>query len=157
MNAPVPGAIYQIIGRMTVPELCQAICTTMETGKTGTPVNVRLHWEFTESADELGHVAVAAVAIADQALRLDEPVWRIRRHPSGRVMHILGKDRNGRTLMVSLTAEASPQAALTIFGNHGIVRLDDGWIDPDSITPPDNDCRWLSGLQSAIDASVSGE
>lgn len=142
--------IQQIVGRMTVSELCGSIRTVLETGRLGTPVNVRLHWEFSESASLLQTVLTTAVAIADQALQLDEPVWRGRRHESGRTLNLLGSDRRGRTLMITLVADSNPHIALTIFGNHGIVRLDDGWVDLNSIVEPAKDYSWNAAIQAAF-------
>lgn len=159
MNAPTSRTIQQIIGRITVSELCQAIDTTMKTGQAGVPVNVRLHWEFQEPAAELGRIAIGAVTLADRVLRLDKPVWRVRRHSSERILNIIGTDRGGRSLMISLVAESLPWAALTVFGNHGIVRLDSSfnWIDPESISEPAGECSWLAEFRTAIaDGESSG-
>lgn len=142
--------IQQIVGRMTVAELCESIRSVLETGRLGTPVNVRLHWEFSESASLLQKVLAAAVEITDAALKLEEPVWRGRQHESGRTLNLLGSDRLGRTLMITLVAEAKPQTALTIFGNHGIVRLDEGWVDPNSIVEPVKERSWQSDLEEAM-------
>ncbi|NQV28837.1 MAG: hypothetical protein HQ518_31165 [Rhodopirellula sp.] len=143
-------AIQQMIGRMTVRELSDSIRAVLESGRLGTPVNVRLHWEISEPASRLSTVSAAAVAIADLALQLDEPTWRVRRHASGKTLNVLGSDRQGRTLMISLVAEATPLTALTIFGNHGLVRLDDGWVDPDSIPESPEHYRWAESLQAAM-------
>lgn len=149
-NTESARPIQQIVGRMTVSELCDSVRTVLETGRLGIPVNVRLHWEFSESASLLPTVLTGAVVIADQALQLEEPVWRGRQHESGRTLNLLGSDRRGRTLMITLVAEAKRQTALTIFGNHGIVRLDEGWVDPNSIVEPVKELSWLSDLQEAM-------
>ena len=149
-TAETARPIQQNVGRITVSELCDSIRTVLDSGRLGTPVNVRLHWEFSESASLLQTVLVAAVAIADLALQLEEPVWRVRRHESGRTLNLLGSDRRGRTLMITLVAEATPQAALTIFGNHGIVRLDEGWVDLNSIVESAKELSWIAGIQAAF-------
>jgi hypothetical protein len=149
-TAEIARPIKQIVGRMTVSELCDSIRTVLDTGRLGTPVNVRLHWEFSESARLLQTVLTTAVTIADLALQLEEPTWRVRRHESGRTLNLLGSDRRGRTLMVSLVAEAPPRTALTIFGNHGIVRLDEGWVDLTSIAESAKELSWIAGIQTAF-------
>jgi hypothetical protein len=149
-TAETARPIQQIVGRMTVSELCDSIRTVLETGRIGTPVNVRLHWEFSESAKLLQTVLTTAVAIADLALQLEEPVWRGRQHASGRTLNLLGSDRRGRTLMITLVAEATSQTALTIFGNHGIVRLDEGWVDLNSIVEPAKELSWIAAIQAAF-------
>jgi hypothetical protein len=142
--------VRQNVYRITFRELCNSIHAVLETGRLGTPVNVRLHWEFAESEAFLPVIAKAAVAIADEALQLVEPTWRVRRHSTGRTVNILGSDTRGRTLMVSLATLSEPRTAMTIFGNHGIVRLDDGWVDPNSIPESLDDRTWSAGLQAAV-------
>lgn len=136
--------------RIAFSELCSSISAALETGRPGTPVNVRLHWEFAEHVDISASILPAAVAIADVALKLKSPTWRVRRHATGRNLNVLGSDQRGRTLMISLVSESTPQTALTIFGNHGIVRLDDGWVDPESIPESFDHCEWLASLHAAI-------
>ena len=145
-----PCEAHQLIGRMTVSELCDSVRRVLESGRLGTPVNVRLHWEFCESEASFPAIATTAVAIADVALQLQEPVWRVRRHSSGRTLNILGNDQRGRTLMISLVAKSAPQTAMTIFGNHGIVRREDGWVDPQSVPESLEDCQWAAALKAAI-------
>ena len=52
--------------------------------------------------------------------------------------------------MITLVAESMPQTALTIFGNHGIVRLDEGWVDPNSIGEPVKELSWIAAIQAAF-------
>lgn len=136
--------------RITYSELCDSISAVLETGRLGTPVNVRLHWEFSEHPDVSVRRLSAAVAIADLVLKLISPTWRVRRHTTGRTLNVLGSDQRGRTLMISLVSESTPQTALTVFGNHGIVRLDDGWVDPTTIPESFEHCEWFAGLNAAI-------
>ena len=136
--------------RIAFSELCGSITAVLETGRPGTPVNVRLHWEFAERVDVSTSILPAAVAIADVALKLKSPTWRVRRDATGRTLNVLGSDQRGRTLMISLVSESTPQTALTIFGNHGIVRLDDGWVDPETIPESFDHCEWLASLHAAI-------
>ena len=142
--------VQQIVGLMTVSELCDSVRTVLETGRLGTPVNVRLHWEFSEPASLLQTVLTTAVEIADLALQLKEPIWRLRQHESGRTLNLLGSDRRGRTLMITLVAEASPQTALTIFGNHGILQLNEGWLDPNSIVDSARQLSWVADIHAVF-------
>lgn len=144
--------IQQCLNRITFAELCNSVRAVLEAGRLGTPVNVRLHWEFGESEAGFPAVLTAAVAIADEALQLDETTWRVRRHASGRMLNVLGSDGQGRTLLITLVARSEPRTAMTIFGNHGIVRLDEGWVDPDSVLDSLEDCSWHPGLQAALQA-----
>lgn len=149
VNASV-HPISQCSCRITFSELCNSISAVLETGRLGTPVNVRLHWEFSEHADVSTGILSTAVAIADLVLNLKSPTWRIRRHTTGRTLNVLGSDQRGRTLMISLVSESTPQTALTVFGNHGIVRLDDGWVDPATIPESFEHYEWFAGLHAAV-------
>lgn len=142
--------ISQCSCRITFSELCDSISAVLETGRLGTPVNVRLHWEFSEHANASTGILPAAVAIADHALKLESPTWRVRRHTTGRTLNVLGSDQRGRSLMISLVSESTPQTAITIFGNHGIVRLDDGWVDPATIPESFEHYEWFAGLHAAF-------
>lgn len=149
VNASV-RPISQCSCRITFSELCDLISVVLETGRPGIPVNVRLHWEFSEHADVLARILYAAVAIADHALKLESPTWRVRRHTTNRTLNVLGSDQRGRSLMISLVSESTPQTALTIFGNHGIVRLDDGWVDPATVPESFEHYEWFAGLRAAV-------
>lgn len=143
-------ALSQRSYRITFSELCDSIGAVLETGRLGTPVNVRLHWEFSENADVSTSILLAAIAIADCALKLKSPTWRVRRHATGRTLNVLGSDSRGQTLMISLVSKSTPQTALTVFGNHGIVRLDDGWVDPTTTPESFEHYEWFANLHAAI-------
>jgi len=136
--------------RITYSELCDSISAVLETGRLGTPVNVRLHWEFSEHTDVSASILCTAVAIADLALKLKSSTWRVRRHPTGRTLNVLGSDQRGRTLMISLVSESEPRTALSIFGNHGIVRLDNGWVDPATIPESFEHYEWFADFHAAV-------
>ncbi|MDA0284286.1 MAG: hypothetical protein O3B13_06675 [Planctomycetota bacterium] len=142
--------IQRNLGKVTFSELCTSIRSVINTGRLGTPVNVRLHWEFQESKTELSAVLTGAVALADEALKLNSPTWRVRRHPCGRTLNVLGSDSHGRTVMVTLVAESEPRTEITVFGNHGIVRFEDGWIDPHSIPMSLDEHSWVPELLVAL-------
>lgn len=153
MNAVGNLTIEQKLKRITFDDLRCSVRSVADTGRVGTPVNVRLHWEFPESEARLPDALFAAVAIADEVLRMNEPSWRVRRHASGRTLNVLGSDLQGRTLMVTLVAGSIPGTALTVFGNHGIVRLEDGWVALNSIPDSFEQQRWVAGLMSAVSES----
>lgn len=142
--------IEQKLKRITFNELCSSIHSALNADRLGTPVNVRLHWEFAESESVLTNATIIAVAVADEALQLDKPEWRVRRHASGKTINVMGSDKNGRTLMITLVAHSKPATALTIFGNHGIVRLEEGWIDLESAPDSFTDRPWAADLQAAL-------
>ena len=149
-------SVLNSVSRIACSELCDSVERVIQTGRLGTPVSVRLYWEFRESTGQLNTVLAAAVSIADCALGLETPVWRIRRHASGRTLNVIGTDQRGRSLMISLVARSTPQTALTVFGNHGIVRLDEGWIDPDTLPESFEDRTWFAGLQAAVSGASTG-
>jgi hypothetical protein len=149
-TATPSATVQQCVSRITFVELSQSVRSVLETGRLGTPVNVRLHWEFSDQECDIPAVLAAAVAIADEALQLEQPTWRVRRHATGRTLNVLGTDQRGRTLLITLVARSEPRTAMTMFGNHGIVRFEDGWVDPDSIPDSLVDHNWFPGLQAAL-------
>lgn len=104
-------------------ELQAALAQAIATGHAGTLVSARLHWQvpFTVSLDD---AAVVATELLDRSLHLTTLQWRIHRSQLGGLLHVLGTDDRGRTLVVTLNHGPTSEAQLTIFGNHGVVRLD---------------------------------
>lgn len=122
-SATVPGTV-------TLESVRSAIQASVRSGRIGTPVNVRIHWQFSD----LNPSAAAAVAVqlADAALSLDNPAWRAR---SGKAdsktsqLNVLGEDASGKTVLASLVRGPVPEFAITVFGNHGTLKLEHAALD----------------------------
>jgi len=104
-------------------ELHAALVQAVATGQAGTLVSARMHWQlpFTASLDD---GAVVAVEMLDRTLQMTTTHWRIRRSKLGSLLHALGTDDRGRTLVITVNHGPTSEAQLTVFGNHGVVRLD---------------------------------
>jgi hypothetical protein len=137
---------------VTLDALLSAIRNAVDSGRIGTPVNVRLHWQFSETG--VKHAALVAVRIADEALALEEPAWRVRASEleaaKGRILNVLGEDRRGRTLLATLCRGEANEFALTVFGNHGTLRLEHAGLDATSLDALDTEGNWRQSLVEAI-------
>ncbi|MFP6764129.1 MAG: hypothetical protein VB858_10935, partial [Planctomycetaceae bacterium] len=68
-----------------------------------------------------------------------------------RFLNVLGKDCHGRTLLVTVCQGAAPEFALTVFGNHGVLRLEHAGLD---VSLPEAretaEPEWRQGLLQAM-------
>ena len=139
-------------GTVSLDALLTAVRNAVDSGRIGSPVNVRVHWQF--SGTDVKAAALAAVRIADEALALDEPAWRVRtgklEASKGRMLNVLGEDRRGRTLLATLCRGEANEFALTVFGNHGTLRLEHAGLDENSLGAVDSDAAWRQSLAEAI-------
>ena len=135
---------------VSLNDLKAAIVAALATGRAGEIVSVRLHWPLPETTATERQILIAAVDLVDVALRLGPTRWRQRRAGNGRLLHLLGVDDRGRTAVVTVTCGISDNARLTIFGNHGVVRLEQADLQiefpADDIAPQR---PWLAGLGDA--------
>lgn len=120
-----------LLTSISLSELRASLQAALATGKAGEIVNVRLHWQLPVSEvsidDHKGLLLQAllnAVDLCDVALQLGPVTWRIRLSSNARLVHAMGVDDRGRTLIVSVADDADPLVQLTVFGNHGVIRLD---------------------------------
>lgn len=129
--------LRRLVNSVTFDDLAQAIRNAIQAERIGVPVSVRLHWEFEEAPVDLRAVADSAIALADAALKFDEPVWRERPQETGKTLNLLGSDKRGRTALLTLVAASEPSISLTVYGNHGVVRLEDAVLDRATIPESD--------------------
>ncbi len=120
-----------LLTSISLPELRTSLHAALATGKAGEIVNVRLHWQLplgdvstVEVTGSLLQVLLKAVDLCDIALRLGPTTWRVRVSFPARLVHAMGVDDRGRTLIVSVADDADSLVQLTVFGNHGVIRLD---------------------------------
>lgn len=148
MNAPAT-----VPGQVTFESVLSSIRTAVDSGRIGTPVSVRIHWQCSSSS--LREAAVVAVRIADAALTLETPSWRTRPDgtitPQSRILNILGEDRRGRTLLATLCSGSANELTVTVFGNHGTLRLEHAGLDEGSLTSVNCEApAWQQSLVEAI-------
>lgn len=132
---------------VSLDELKAAIVAAIANGRIGEVVSVRLHWPLPESDVSERRILIAAVDLIDVALKLGPTRWRLRRAADGRLLHLHGVDDRGRTTVVTVTRGLADKAQLTLFGNHGIVRLDQANIQHELPSENADQPRpWLAGL-----------
>ena len=136
---------------VSLNDLKTAILAALATGRAGEIVCVRLHWPLPETQNAAERqVLIAAVDLVDVALNLGPTRWRLRRAGDGRLLHLLGVDDRGRTAVVTVTRGVTDKAQLTLFGNHGVVRLDQADIQDDLASAnADRPRPWLAGIEEA--------
>ena len=144
-----PSAVALTPGVVCLDSIKTTLLASIGSGRVGDPVNVRLHWQTGNSAADLADAAVVAVSLADSILSLADPVWHVRVGAAGRMLHVLASDDRGRTALITLCTAEQSTLALTIYGNHGVVRLDDTRVGGLSSVET-TDAAWTDSLQQAI-------
>lgn len=144
-----------LLTSISLHDLRSSLQAALATGKAGEIVNVRLHWQLplSEAAPlTLLNVLLQAVDLCDVPLQLGPTTWRVRLSSNARLVHAIGVDDRGRTLIVSIADDADPLAQLTVFGNHGVIRLDRAELTADSLTQDFADRAWSCSLITAFNA-----
>lgn len=131
-----------LLTSISLHDLRNSLQAALATGKAGDIVNVRLHWQLplagegsTAAGSRLLETLLSAVDLCDVALKLGPTNWRVRLSADARLVHAMGVDDRGRTLIVSVADAADSLAQLTVFGNHGVIRLDHAELttDPEQV------------------------
>ena len=148
-----------LLTSISLHDLRSSLQAALATGKAGEIVNVRLHWQLplsdaapTTSPISLLTALLQAVDLCDVALKLGPTTWRIRLSSNARLVHAMGVDDRGRTLIVSIADDSDSLAQLTVFGNHGVIRLDHAELSLDGLTPDIAERGWSSSLIAAFNA-----
>ena len=131
-------------------ELRAAVADVASSGQVGQPVNVRLHWDVADDSTDLADAILAAATLADAALNLTATRWTVRRDPHDRLLNALGVDDRGRTALLSACRASSEQLSLTVFGNHGVARIEQACLRnclPDDDT---TERTWQKSLRTAV-------
>lgn len=95
----------------------------------GQPVNVRLHWQAGPEASDVRQAMAEALRLANEILDLSDPTVTTRSAEDGLILHALVRDTQGRSALISIAAGESSTLALTVYGNHGVIRLDETLCD----------------------------
>jgi len=146
------SAVIATRGVVTLSAVKTTLLAATSSGRIGEPVNVRLHWQTGKSTADLTGAAIAAAGLVDAVLRLMNPVWRVRKGADGQLLHLLGRDDNGRTTLITLGAGDKSKLAVTVYGNHGVVRMDDSPVIEPVPQEPVNEV-WNASLKRTIQAA----
>lgn len=136
-----------VSGAVTFDSVREAIRASVNSGRIGTPVNVRIHWQFSGLSPSA--VAEFAVQLADAALSLDKPAWRVRTAAENSQVNLLGEEAGGKTVLISLVRGAVPEFAVIVFGNHGTLKLEHARLDEDSL--PSGDAESMQLFSKLLD------
>ena len=131
-------------------ELQSAIADISTSGQVGETVNVRIHWDVADAERELANAITAAATLADAVLSLTETRWTVRRDANGLLLNVLGVDDRGRTALLTASRSAADRLSLTIFGNHGVARVEHARLADELLTEPVTDRVWQSSLRAAL-------
>ena len=143
------SAVVATRGVVTLSAVKTTLLAAMSSGRIGEPVNVRLHWQTGKSTADLTGTAIAAAGLVNAVLSLMNPVWRVRKGVDGQLLHLLVRDDHGRTALITLCTGDKSTLAVTVYGNHGVVRMDDSPVSEPVPQEPAND-MWNASLKRAI-------
>lgn len=131
-------------------ELQEAVAAVVTSGQVGEPVNVRVHWDVADDSAELPDAILAAATLAAAALHLTETRWTVRRDEDDRLLNILGVDDRGRTALLSVSRSAVDRISLTVFGNHGVARIEHAQSAGELPSEGSAGSVWMTTLQAAV-------
>ncbi len=132
-------------------DLLSAIHGVVTSGQVGEPVNARVHWDVADVSADLTTTILAAATLANAALKLTETRWTVRRDPHDRLLNALGVDGRGRTALLSISRAACDQLSMTVFGNHGVARIEEACL-ADALPLGDG-----SACQETLQAALRGK
>lgn len=110
---------------VSVDALQASVRTAIDSGRIGQPVNVRLHWQAGSQRDDVADAAKAALQLVESILDLSDAVVTTRSVEGGQLLHALVRDSHGRSALISIAPGVPATLALTVYGNHGVVRLEE--------------------------------
>lgn len=114
---------------VTVTAVENSVRDAVATGRIGQPVNVRLHWQAGPQVEDIKHVADTAMHLAESVLGLEDATVTTRPAEGGELLHALMQDRQGRSALISVCAGKASTLSLTVYGNHGVIRLEETVCD----------------------------
>lgn len=131
-------------------ELRSAVAGVVAGGQVGEPVNVRAHLDVANDSTGLADAVLTAATLADAALNLSETRWTVRRDAGGLLLNVLGVDDRGQTALLTASRSAVDRVSLTIFGNHGVARVERAELTEE--LPAEDGCKnaWRSSLRAAL-------
>ena len=139
---------------MTFDDLKRSLHNVSDTGKIGTPVSMRVHWQMPETSTEVC-AALASIMNLCHSVMKGSPTTVIARQTSGGTqLNVLVTLENGRTILATVGSGSVSYSVLELLliGNHGIVRLEgEDRIDKRVLTNDEGVQRW----KNAVDRSLN--
>ncbi|MBI1311694.1 hypothetical protein GC176_10405 [bacterium] len=149
------GSAASVAIPVSLAELRASIAEVAISGQVGEPVNVRLHWDVADNSIELPDAILAAATLADAALQLTGTRWTVRRASQGRLLNVLGVDDRGRTTLLSASYSVLDRVSLTVFGNHGVARIEQAQLADKLPFEIEGRPIWEQSLRLATNAATS--
>ncbi len=138
---------------MTFDDLKRTLCSVLETGKIGTPVSMRVHWQMPKTSTDVCAALASGMNLC-QSLMKDSPSTLIARQASvGTQLNVLVTLENGRTVLVTVGSGCVHDAVLELLliGNHGVVRLEgEDQIDEPLLTHDDEVQQWKTAVARSL-------
>ena len=139
---------------MTFDDLKRTLCSVLETGKIGTPVSMRVHWQIPKTSTDVCAAFASSMKLCHSVMK-GSPSTLIARQAAGSTqLNVLVTLENGRTILATIGSGCVNYAELKLLliGNHGVVRLEgEGRIDELLLTNDDEVQQW----KTAIDRSLN--
>jgi len=129
---------------MTFDDLKRSLCSLLETGKIGTPVSMRVHWQLPKTSTDVCAALASGMNLCQSVMK-DSPATLIARQASvGTQLNVLVTLENGRTIMATVGSGSVSYSVLELLliGNHGIVRLEGEGRIEEFVLTNDDDVQW---------------
>jgi predicted regulator of Ras-like GTPase activity (Roadblock/LC7/MglB family) len=143
---------------LTLDDLERGLADALSTGRAGTPVALRVHWQLADPSTDIGAAAATVMRLAEQAFGAKASRLAAQRDPSGRQLQLLVHSQRGQTLFVTVGCGAADRGSfhLQLVGSRGIVRLEGGApFDEQPESGADDEARWKAAVEQSVDRAES--
>lgn len=138
---------------MTFDDLKRSLYSVLETGKIGTPVSMRVHWQMPGTSTDVCVALASSMSLCHSVMKGSPSTLIARQTSGGTQLNVLVTLENGRTILVTVGSGAVSYSVLELLliGNHGIVRLEgEGRIDELRLTNDDDVQRWKTVVDRSL-------
>jgi len=140
---------------MTLDELHSALDDALKAGEIGVPVSLRLHVQLAAADTDAVGLLSALMPLAERAFGSQPQRLMVRRCENADQLSVLFDYAGGQTCFVTAGKGCTKHSSLqlVLFGNHGVVRLEEGQlVEPESFRETGDAKR----LRELIDQCVAG-
>ena len=147
---------------MTLEEIKSTLLSTIETGRIGTPVSLRLYVQLTKADWNLVDLGVQLLAVARVVFDSDVAMIQSQSNARQSQISVLAESLTGRTVSLTIGAghAKEPQFDLLLVGNHGVARLEGLEDFDESSLSSHQACQsdaFAARLQQSIEESLSSD
>lgn len=157
MNQPAQNSMDAAIvtddGRIAADDLQRSLRNAINSGRIGTPVCLRFHWQVERTDGALNRAALFAMRLGDECLNWREPRWELRRSAEYQ-LNLMATDSQGRVLLATISTGRDRDLSLTLIGNIGTARLDHAAMSlSDTNLEGSEQCEWFKQLERDLKTS----